>query len=391
MAERDQARPDRDSTRRPSRTLGRAIGWVSSCSPSATGTPRPTAIFATSDTIAIGLMQAAYQARVVVPEQLSIVGFDNIDIAAFTIPPLTTVSQAGVEMGRTAATILLDMIEHDRPADEIDDVVMLPTLVVREVIGGALRWSRLAMDPATGREFTTVFGRGLVGELRSSSRGQNLVVTMDDLWPKFALELDDGPAASISSESSTRELRRGAAPRPAGASSAWWRRRRSTSPSPSPGHGLPIFQVPTAMTVNSPFGHRAGIRDRRRRALHGSGRARGGLRRLRRDRLRAAPPEPKRGRGRPVLPHRLLRLATGPRPRARGAAVAVSTSRSSPRRAFGSTAFSTTSTTSGRSTRSGSGPSRRPTAGVARRSTTRAGTRATSRVSTISSSTTSSA
>ena len=96
------------------------------------GPAAPTAIFATSDTIAIGLMQAAYQARVVVPEQLSVVGFDNIDIAAFTIPPLTTVSQAGVEMGRNAATILLDMIEHDRSADDIEDVVMPPMLVVRE-------------------------------------------------------------------------------------------------------------------------------------------------------------------------------------------------------------------------------------------------------------------
>jgi LacI family repressor for deo operon, udp, cdd, tsx, nupC, and nupG len=93
---------------------------------------RPTAVFATSDTIAIGLMQAAYQADIVIPDQLSIVGFDNIDIAAFLIPPLTTVSQSGVEMGRTAATLLLDMIEHDREADDVDDVVLPTSLVVRE-------------------------------------------------------------------------------------------------------------------------------------------------------------------------------------------------------------------------------------------------------------------
>ena len=91
-----------------------------------------TAIFATSDTIAIGLLQAAYQAGVVVPDHLSIVGFDDLDIAAFTIPPLTTVSQSGAEMGRTAATLLLDMIDHDRVAAEIDDIVLAPTLVVRE-------------------------------------------------------------------------------------------------------------------------------------------------------------------------------------------------------------------------------------------------------------------
>ena len=45
------------------------------------------------------------------PEDLSIVGFDDIDFAAFTIPPLTTISQGGVEMGRIAAEVLL---RHDR-------------------------------------------------------------------------------------------------------------------------------------------------------------------------------------------------------------------------------------------------------------------------------------
>jgi DNA-binding LacI/PurR family transcriptional regulator len=94
--------------------------------------PIPTAIYATSDTIAIGLMQAAYQAGITVPDQLSIVGFDNIDIAAFMIPPLTTVSQSGVEMGQTAATLLLDMIDHDRSVADVDDIVLSPTLLVRE-------------------------------------------------------------------------------------------------------------------------------------------------------------------------------------------------------------------------------------------------------------------
>jgi DNA-binding LacI/PurR family transcriptional regulator len=93
---------------------------------------RPTAVFAASDTIAIGLLQAAFQARVVVPDQLSIVGFDDIDIASFTVPPLTTISQSGVEMGRTAANMLLDMIEGRDPGGDVADVVVPPTLVVRQ-------------------------------------------------------------------------------------------------------------------------------------------------------------------------------------------------------------------------------------------------------------------
>jgi DNA-binding LacI/PurR family transcriptional regulator len=91
----------------------------------------PMAIWATSDTIAIGLMQAAFQAGLGIPDELSMVGLDDIDIAAFTIPPLTTVSQDGLEMGRTAARLLLDMIERDLEAADVQDVVMEPSLIVR--------------------------------------------------------------------------------------------------------------------------------------------------------------------------------------------------------------------------------------------------------------------
>ena len=66
------------------------------------------------------------------PDQLSIVGFDDIDIASFTIPPLTTISQAGVAMGRTSANLLLDMVEEKVPDDAVDDIVVTPSLVVRQ-------------------------------------------------------------------------------------------------------------------------------------------------------------------------------------------------------------------------------------------------------------------
>ena len=92
----------------------------------------PTAVFAASDTIAIGLLQAAFQAKVVVPDRMSIVGFDDIDIAAFTIPPLTTISQSGVEMGRVSADLLLDLIEGRTNGDTPTDVVVPPILVVRQ-------------------------------------------------------------------------------------------------------------------------------------------------------------------------------------------------------------------------------------------------------------------
>lgn len=92
----------------------------------------PTAIFATTDAIAIGLLQAAYQTGLSVPRHVSIVGFDDIDIAAYTIPPLTTVRQSGFEMGQAAANLLLDMIEQEQDSAHIEDIILTPTLVVRQ-------------------------------------------------------------------------------------------------------------------------------------------------------------------------------------------------------------------------------------------------------------------
>lgn len=91
-----------------------------------------TAIYATSDTTAIGLMQAAFQAGISIPDRVSIVGYDNIDIAPFTIPPLTTVDQTGVEMGRVVTNLLLDMVERNLNREEVSDIVLTPSLVVRQ-------------------------------------------------------------------------------------------------------------------------------------------------------------------------------------------------------------------------------------------------------------------
>jgi DNA-binding LacI/PurR family transcriptional regulator len=91
-----------------------------------------TAIYAASDTTAIGLMQAAHQAGIAIPRQLSIVGFDDIDMAPYTIPPLTTISQSGVDMGRAAVEVMLEMVEGGRPRSEVEDRVLEARLVVRE-------------------------------------------------------------------------------------------------------------------------------------------------------------------------------------------------------------------------------------------------------------------
>lgn len=91
----------------------------------------PTAIFAVSDLIAIGVLLAAADAGIRVPEELSIVGFDDIPAASWTAPRLTTVYQPIRQRGRQAARVLIDRIRSDgthRPISE-----QLGTrLVVRE-------------------------------------------------------------------------------------------------------------------------------------------------------------------------------------------------------------------------------------------------------------------
>ena len=73
---------------------------------------RPTAVVARNDFTAIGVLRAAHELGLAVPEDLAIVGFDNIPLSTFTIPPLTTVAQPITEQGHRAAQFLIERIEH---------------------------------------------------------------------------------------------------------------------------------------------------------------------------------------------------------------------------------------------------------------------------------------
>ena len=71
----------------------------------------PTAIFAGSDQQAFGLYEAARQRGLLIPQDLSVVGFDDLPVARWVSPPLTTVRQPLAEMGRAAAQMLGDLID----------------------------------------------------------------------------------------------------------------------------------------------------------------------------------------------------------------------------------------------------------------------------------------
>jgi LacI family transcriptional regulator len=71
----------------------------------------PTAIFACNDMMAIGTLRAASETGRRVPADLAIVGFDNIELAAYTAPPLTTVGQPILDMGRISAGLIIERIK----------------------------------------------------------------------------------------------------------------------------------------------------------------------------------------------------------------------------------------------------------------------------------------
>jgi LacI family transcriptional regulator len=90
---------------------------------------RPTAVFAGSDEQAFGVVEAARQAGLSVPHDLSVVGFDDLPIARWASPPLTTVRQPLEEMGRIGAQMLQTLIDG-RPLDAYH-VELATKLVVR--------------------------------------------------------------------------------------------------------------------------------------------------------------------------------------------------------------------------------------------------------------------
>lgn len=90
---------------------------------------RPTALFAANDLVALGLLQALLGAGVRVPEDMALVGYDDIDFAAGAAVPLTSIAQPSHEIGATAMELLL--AESEDAERERQHVVLQPSLVVR--------------------------------------------------------------------------------------------------------------------------------------------------------------------------------------------------------------------------------------------------------------------
>ena len=92
----------------------------------------PTALFAMDDMMAIGAIGAALDMGWAVPADLSIIGFDDMQVGAYVRPAVTTVRQPMEELGRKAVELLLNMMEVEEPCDPCPRLVLEPKLIVRE-------------------------------------------------------------------------------------------------------------------------------------------------------------------------------------------------------------------------------------------------------------------
>ena len=93
----------------------------------------PTAIFAGNDMIGFGVLRAAAERNISVPGQLSVIGFDDIQLSRYVYPPLTTVGQSIRELGESAAEVLLLRIAS--PQRRAEQRIVPPRIVVRESTG----------------------------------------------------------------------------------------------------------------------------------------------------------------------------------------------------------------------------------------------------------------
>jgi len=89
-----------------------------------------TAVVAFNDISAIGIIRALQDVNIRVPQDVSIVGFDDIEAAAFTVPRLTTVRQPLSEMGRIAAQCVLNRLHETEKFRQ--EIMVEPSFVVRE-------------------------------------------------------------------------------------------------------------------------------------------------------------------------------------------------------------------------------------------------------------------
>ena len=93
----------------------------------------PTAVFVASDVVAFGAMQAVKDRGMDIPGDMALVGFDDVSIAKYVEPPLTTIKLPAYDLGWKAGQLALSLIDHEKPG--ASSQLLETELVIRESCG----------------------------------------------------------------------------------------------------------------------------------------------------------------------------------------------------------------------------------------------------------------
>lgn len=109
---------------------------------------RPTAVLCSNDMTAMGVMRKSYAEGIVIPRDLSVVGFDNIRITQYMLPPLTTIEMSQTELARIAFQALLEDVQRKTPNPKGTEYVLKTSLVLRESTTLNANWAGLKQREA---------------------------------------------------------------------------------------------------------------------------------------------------------------------------------------------------------------------------------------------------
>jgi LacI family transcriptional regulator len=111
----------------------------------------PTALICSNDMTAIGVMRAAFELGIRVPEDLSVIGFDDIRMAEFLIPPLTTIQMSQSELAKLAFEALLKEVQRETPLPEGSEYILKTRLVLRSSTAFSLTYNQGKSTPSSRR------------------------------------------------------------------------------------------------------------------------------------------------------------------------------------------------------------------------------------------------
>jgi LacI family transcriptional regulator len=91
----------------------------------------PTAVLCSNDMTAIGVIREAYDLNIKIPSDLSVIGFDDIRLAQFTTPPLTTVQMSQTELAKLAFQALMNAVAEPAPTEPMNEYKIITNLILR--------------------------------------------------------------------------------------------------------------------------------------------------------------------------------------------------------------------------------------------------------------------